>query len=126
MTQSTETPKRTTIVEPVKRSAAALRYLLMLLLALVLFGIILLLSGKNPIQAYRRYFSLHPGQLLRLFGSDRCHGADGDHGGGGGHPLPRRSDQCGRGRTALYGRLPGYLGCADLHAITRLGLAAAA
>ena len=35
-----------------KTANAALRYVLTLLLALVLFGIILLLSGKNPIQSY--------------------------------------------------------------------------
>src|SRR5512135_3242189 len=31
---------------------AALRYLLMLLMALALFSVILLLSGKNPLQSY--------------------------------------------------------------------------
>lgn len=35
-----------------KTANAVLRYLMMLLLALVLFGIILLLSGKNPVQSY--------------------------------------------------------------------------
>jgi general nucleoside transport system permease protein len=51
MLQSTETPKRTPFLSR-KPVSSALRYLLMLLLALVIFGIILLLSGKNPIQAY--------------------------------------------------------------------------
>jgi ABC-type uncharacterized transport system permease subunit len=51
MAQSTETSKRAPLIgQPTVRTA--LRYLLMLLLALVLFGVILLLSGKNPIQAY--------------------------------------------------------------------------
>jgi ABC-type uncharacterized transport system permease subunit len=51
MAQSTETSKRAALLgQPTVRTA--LRYLLMLLMALVLFGVILLLSGKNPIQAY--------------------------------------------------------------------------
>ena len=51
MAQITETPKRATFLSQ-KMANGALRYLMMLLLALVLFGIILLLSGKNPIQSY--------------------------------------------------------------------------
>jgi ABC-type uncharacterized transport system permease subunit len=39
-----------------KTANALLRYLLMLLLAFVLFGIILLLSGKNPIRSYADIF----------------------------------------------------------------------
>jgi ABC-type uncharacterized transport system permease subunit len=51
MAQSAETSKRVPLIgQPTVRTA--LRYLLMLLMALVLFGVILLLSGKNPIQAY--------------------------------------------------------------------------
>ena len=51
MAQITETPKRASFLSQ-KMANGALRYLMMLLLALVLFGIILLLSGKNPIQSY--------------------------------------------------------------------------
>lgn len=51
MAQIAETPKRTAFLSQ-KTANTALRYLMMLLLALVLFGIILLLSGKNPIQSY--------------------------------------------------------------------------
>jgi simple sugar transport system permease protein len=36
---------------------AVLRYLLMILLALLLFGLILLISGKDPLQSYRDIFS---------------------------------------------------------------------
>jgi len=50
MAQPTETPKRKTFMGQ-KTITAALRYILMLLLSLVLFGIILALAGKNPIQA---------------------------------------------------------------------------
>ena len=50
MAQSANTPERSTILGN-KTIATAVRYILMLLLALVLFGIILALSGKNPIQA---------------------------------------------------------------------------
>jgi len=51
MAQITETPKRATFLSQ-KTANGVLRYLMMLLLALVLFGIILLLTGKNPIQSY--------------------------------------------------------------------------
>lgn len=51
MAQIAETPNRTAFLSQ-KTANTALRYLMMLLLALVLFGIILLLSGKNPIQSY--------------------------------------------------------------------------
>jgi ABC-type uncharacterized transport system permease subunit len=55
MAQSTEIPKRSARLSQ-KTVNAVLRYLLMLLIALVLFGVILLLSGKNPIQAYLDIF----------------------------------------------------------------------
>jgi general nucleoside transport system permease protein len=55
MAQSTEIPKRSALFSQ-KTVNAILRYLLMLIIALVLFGIILLLSGKNPIQAYLDIF----------------------------------------------------------------------
>lgn len=50
MAQSAEPSKPSTIMSN-KTIAAALQYLLMLLLALALFGIILALSGKDPLQA---------------------------------------------------------------------------
>ncbi len=50
MAQSAETPKRTTLLSN-KTVAAILRYILMLLLALGIFGVILAFSGKNPFQA---------------------------------------------------------------------------
>ena len=55
MTQSTNSPERQTMMSN-KTISAALRYVLMLLLALVLFGAILALSGKNPIQAIADIF----------------------------------------------------------------------
>jgi ABC-type uncharacterized transport system permease subunit len=51
MAQLAESPKRTLRLSQ-RTVNALLRYLLMLLLALVLFGVILLLSGRNPIQSY--------------------------------------------------------------------------
>jgi simple sugar transport system permease protein len=51
MAQIAETPRRIPFISQ-KTVNTVLRYLMMLLLALVLFGIILLLSGKNPIQSY--------------------------------------------------------------------------
>src|SRR5512142_143243 len=54
-TQPAEAPKRTFIIS-FKTANAIMRYLSMLLIALVLFGIILLLSGKNPIQSYADIF----------------------------------------------------------------------
>jgi ABC-type uncharacterized transport system permease subunit len=51
MAQSTDASKRILFLSQ-KTAWTALRYLLMLLMALVLFGIILLLSRKDPIQAY--------------------------------------------------------------------------
>ena len=58
-------PKRTRGAGARKRPMQCCAMLLMLLLVLGLFGVILLLSGKNPIQAYARYPPLHPGQPLR-------------------------------------------------------------
>ncbi len=55
MLQPANSPKRSTILSN-KTITAALRYILMLLLALGLFGIILALSGKNPIQAIADIF----------------------------------------------------------------------
>jgi ABC-type uncharacterized transport system permease subunit len=51
MSQVTKNSKRTGLLSQ-RTVNAILRYLLMLLLALAVFGVILLLSGKNPIQAY--------------------------------------------------------------------------
>jgi simple sugar transport system permease protein len=51
MAQAAKPPKRTSVLSQ-KTANAMLRYLLMLLMALALFGVILLLSGKNPIQSY--------------------------------------------------------------------------
>jgi general nucleoside transport system permease protein len=50
MTQLADLRRPTTASQ--KAANAALRYLLMLLLALAIFAVILLLSGKNPIQSY--------------------------------------------------------------------------
>ena len=55
MTPITDRPKRTSLFRQ-KTANTALRYLLTLLLALALFGVILLLSGKNPIQSYADIF----------------------------------------------------------------------
>ena len=55
MTPITDRPKRTSLFRH-KTASTALRYLLTLLLALALFGVILLLSGKNPIQSYADIF----------------------------------------------------------------------
>lgn len=51
MAQIADTPKPYSFLSQ-KTVNASLRYLMMLVLALLLFGIILLLSGKNPIQSY--------------------------------------------------------------------------
>lgn len=51
MAQIAEAPRAPAFLRQ-KTANTILRYLMMLLLALVLFGIILLLSGKNPIQSY--------------------------------------------------------------------------
>ena len=51
MAQIAESKKRTILISQ-HTANAILRYVLMLLLALALFGGILFLSGKNPIQAY--------------------------------------------------------------------------
>ncbi|RPI32872.1 MAG: ABC transporter permease [Chloroflexota bacterium] len=51
MAQNTDTKRRATLISQ-KTANAVLRYLLMLLLALALFGVILLLLGKNPVQSY--------------------------------------------------------------------------
>jgi simple sugar transport system permease protein len=51
MAQIADTPKRA-VTSGQKIANGALRYLMMLLMALALFAIILLLSGKDPIQSY--------------------------------------------------------------------------
>src|SRR5512140_1561596 len=43
--------------KPQKALSAAVRYLLMILLAFALFGIILLISGKDPFQSYKDIFT---------------------------------------------------------------------
>jgi ABC-type uncharacterized transport system permease subunit len=55
MAQIAETPGRAALFGK-KIAAVLLRYGMMVLLALVLFGIILLLSGKDPIQSYLDIF----------------------------------------------------------------------
>lgn len=56
MAQIAETRRRTNLLSQ-KTANAVLRHVMMLLLGLVLFGIILLLSGKNPIQSYIDIFN---------------------------------------------------------------------
>ncbi len=55
MSQTARPFPRVTFSSPLQ--STLLRYLLMILLAILLFGVILLLSGKDPIQSYRDMFS---------------------------------------------------------------------
>jgi general nucleoside transport system permease protein len=55
MSQLTETLERAKPINPWLR--VVVRYAGMILMALLFFGVILLLSGKNPIQSYRDIFS---------------------------------------------------------------------
>ena len=56
MPQSTDSPRRIRVNTQAILQALG-RYALMIGLALLLFAIILLLAGKNPIQSYRDLFS---------------------------------------------------------------------
>ncbi|MBM3179226.1 MAG: ABC transporter permease [Chloroflexi bacterium] len=55
MSQTAKTFPRVSLSNPLVNNL--IRYLLMILLALLLFGIILLVTGKDPIQSYRDIFS---------------------------------------------------------------------